>query len=123
MTFKSDEREQQLRWKNTTTTLSSEARAAGLYTRPPPEPGRALKREEMFLHESRTGENLSPTVRAEALAIFRNAGIPWHDASGDGGPSNFLMDSMVSCVNCLLPFAHEGKALAKLLHTLVPDAV
>ena len=121
MTFKSDEIRHQLSWRNTTTTLSAEARVPGLYTGR--SRGDARGRDPMFLHETRSEENLLPAVRDEALAVFRDAGIRWHDGPGDGRPSNFLMDSMVSCVNCLLPFAHDRKVLARLMRSLVPNAV
>jgi hypothetical protein len=121
MTFKSDELRRQLSWRSATTTLSPEARVPGLYTGR--SPGDARGRDPMFIHETRAEENLLPAVREEAITLFRNAGIRWHDGPGDGRPSNFLMDSMVSCVNCLLPFAHDGKALARLMRSLVPDAL
>lgn len=121
MSFKSEERRHQLAWKASTRTLSVEARQAGLYTKAPR--GRAPERDEMFLHETRCEENLLPGVRVEALKVFKDANLDWHDGPAGGGPSNYLMDSMVSCVNCLMPFAHDGAALAALFRSLVPNAV
>ncbi len=121
MSFKSQERRRQLDWKATTRSLSVEARLAGLYTKP--SQGRTPARDEVFLHETRSVENLLPGVRTEALKIFKDANLDWHDGPAGGGPSNYLMDSMVSCVNCLIPFAHDGAALAALFRQLVPNAV
>ncbi len=44
--------------------------------------------------------SLLPEVRAMALSLFTELGIPWHAGVGDG-PSNHLLDSQVQCVNAL----------------------
>jgi hypothetical protein len=121
MSFKQDERQYQLDWKRHTKGLSVEALRPGLYTGPPN--GHEPKRDETFLHEAHSEENLLPSVRTEALDIFERAGIDWHEGPDSRRPSNYLMDSMVSCVNCLMPFANDGLSLATLLRPLVPDAV
>ena len=121
MSYKGEERKHQIDWKDHTTTLSAEALRPGMYTGP--SDGSASSRDEMFLHEARCEENLLPFVRKEALDIFERAGIDWHHGPTTHLPSNYLMDSMVSCVNCLLPFAHDGVSLATLLRPLVPEAV
>ncbi|MEO8214848.1 MAG: hypothetical protein ABI560_16725 [Myxococcales bacterium] len=121
MSFKSDERQYQLDWKGRTKTLSVEALRPGVYTGPPD--GHESNRDEMFLHEAHSEENLLPFVRREALDIFQRADIDWHDSADNRRPSNYLLDSMVSCVNCLMPFANDGVALARLFLPLVPNAV
>lgn len=121
MSFKRDERQYQLDWKGHTKSLSIGALRPGLYTGPPN--GHEPNRDEMFLHEANSEENLLPFVRKEALKIFEDAVIDWHDSADKRRPSNYLMDSMVSCVNCLMPFANDGVALATLFRPLVPDAV
>lgn len=121
MTFVRSEVRHQLHWKETTPDLSAAARRAGLYTGPQ---HRGLgTRRSIFLHEACADENLLPAIREEALDLFRTIGISWHDGPDDGRPSNYLLDSMVSCVNCLLPFARDGAALAALLRSIVSDAV
>jgi hypothetical protein len=120
MSFKQNELMLQLAWKSRTRSLSAGALAPGLYTGPSDR--KKATRQEMFLHETRSEENLIPDVRRQALEIFQQEGIDWHHGPV-GKPSNYLMDSMVSCVNCLMPFATDGVALATLLRPLVPDAV
>jgi hypothetical protein len=46
------------------------------------------------------GHNLLPDVRAQALALFAELGIPWHAGVG-AGPSNHLLSSQVQCANAL----------------------
>lgn len=121
MSFKSRERAHQLAWKGTTTTLSAKALESGLYTGSPDAP--EDDRDEMFLHEERSEENLFPWIRDEALELFVSIGADWHDGPTTRLPSNYLMDSQVSCVNCLLPLAHHPEALASFFRPLVPEAV
>lgn len=117
MSFKSDERRHQLRWKARTSALTPEARQPGTYTAADTGP-----RSDHFLHEDHAVENLLPSIRDEALDLFASIGAEWHDGPTPQLPSNYLMDSQVSCVNALLPLAHEPAALAALFAPLVPGA-
>ncbi len=117
MSFKSDERRHQLRWKRETQSLSDRARRPGRYSG-----ASAGAPNEHFLHEDHCFENLMPAIREEALDLFDSLDVDWHDGPKGKLPSNYLMDSQVSCVNALLPFAHHGDALAEFLRPLVPGA-
>jgi hypothetical protein len=77
-------------------------------------------RDPMFLHEDHAVENLSPRIRERALTTFARRGISWHDGSTPASPSNYLMDSMVSCANCLMPFVDHPRAAAALFASVVP---
>ena len=123
MSFRGDERRLQLQWKARTSSLTQDARRPGVYTGKARRPGPKTRRDAMFLHEDGAQENLLPFIRERALAHFELHGIDWHDGGRPNVPSNFLMDSMVSCVNCLFPFAFDATALARLFRPLVPDAV
>lgn len=76
----------------------------------------------MFLHEEHSVENLFPAIRDYAVSTFRKNDIAWHDGPSADVPSNYLMDSMVSCVNCLIPFATDPAATAALFAPFVPAA-
>ena len=80
-----------------TTSLPEKARAPGRYVQGGAEQGPPL---EVCLPPHHSALNLLPEVRATALALFVELGIPWH-ASADGGPSNHLLSSQVQCVNAL----------------------
>lgn len=121
MSFKSRERTLQLRWKKETGSLSPAAKRPGLYTGPSRDS--TPRRDEMFLHEDHCKENLLPEIRSEALTLFESIGVDWHDGPPSCLPSNYLMDSQVSCVNALLPLAHDAEALAAFFRPLVPGAV
>lgn len=123
MSFKNDERGRQVAWKSSTPTLTNVAREPGTYTGKPSASGRARTREDFFLGDGCSSENLHPAIRDVSLHAFRSAGISWHDGPTAGEPSNYLMDSMVSCVNCLMPVARDGRALAALLRPVFPDAI
>ena len=83
-------------WKQTTSTLPLDATHAGHYLR-----GGALEGPyPVCLPREFANHNLLPDVREDALALFVELDIPWHD-SVDGGPSNHLRDSQVQCVNAL----------------------
>lgn len=121
MSFRSNERTLQVAWRAATDDLSAAARRPGCYTGK----GSGRGRDAMFLHEDHTAENLHTAIRDEALGLFSDEGIPWHDSAtrAKDRPSSFLMDSMVSCVNALAPLWRAPEALAEFLRPVVPDAV
>lgn len=97
-------------WKQTTPHLSAPARADGAYN----------QHEYHFcLPRTHADENLYAGIRAEAIAYFAAAGIPWHHGQYDF-PSNHLCSSQVCCVNFLFPFIHQPDALADLLRPIYP---
>jgi len=86
-------------WKQRTSTLPDDARAAGIYKKHPrPYP--------FCLPVKYAAHNLLPEVREGAIALFEELNIPWHD-SVTGGPSNHLRDSQVQCVNALFAMVAE----------------
>ena len=125
MSFKGRERALQVRWMRATKTLSDAACRPGVYVAPPKGrfPRGRGRRDEMFLHEEHSPENLLPAVRDEALRLYTELGIVWHEGPKPELPSNYLLDSMVGCVNALLPLAHAPEALATFFSPLVSDAI
>ena len=96
--FVGAERARQAAWKRSTATLPDAARVAAPYLGR--ETGPSDRTYEFCLPPQYATLSLLPEVRADALALFAELGIPWH-ASVGGGPSNHLLDSQVQCVNAL----------------------
>jgi hypothetical protein len=65
--------------------------------------------------------NLLPEVRALALDLFAELGVPWH-AGVDGGPSNHLLSSQVQCVNALGQMVHDPERLRRAFGPLLGTA-
>ena len=86
----------QVRWKASTPDLPDDARRPGVVRNrvgADVEVDYALPREHAHL-------NLLPEVRDQALALFEELRIAWHQGSG-GAPSPHLRSSQVQCVNAL----------------------
>jgi hypothetical protein len=83
-------------WKDTTRTLSREAKAPGEVRAR----GGALVEVDYALPRAYATHNLLPEVREPALALFEEHQIAWHQ-SINGGPTNHLRSSQVQCVNAL----------------------
>jgi len=85
-----------IEWKSFTEILPDEARR----------PGQVLNRRKepvdvaYAMPRAYADHNLLPEVRGQALALFRELGIPWHQGR-DGSPSPHLRSSQVQCVNAL----------------------
>lgn len=98
MNFRDQERKRAARWKAITTTLPEEARPAAPYR---DKAGRGDGPAYPFcLPAEFASLSLLPEVRALALELFADLGIPWHAGVG-GGPSNHLLSSQGQCVNAL----------------------
>ncbi|MFW5469507.1 PGN_0703 family putative restriction endonuclease [Knoellia sp. CPCC 206435] len=91
-------------WKRRTPALPHEAREPGVYVAGERPPTRPL---DICVPPKHAPLNLLPNVRSEALALFRELDIPWHDGV-DEGPSNHLRDSQVQCVNALHPMVRDA---------------
>ncbi len=96
--YTTTERARAAAWKRVTRTLPDEARAQAPYVGKDGVPGTVAY--DFCLPPSFAELSLLPEVRATALALFKELGIPWH-ASVDGGPGNHLLSSQVQCVNAL----------------------
>ncbi|WP_159081274.1 PGN_0703 family putative restriction endonuclease [Nocardioides sediminis] len=85
-----------VRWKLKSRALPDEARVPGLV--------RARSGEQVqapyVLPAAYAAHNLLPEVRDEALALFRDLEITWHQGV-NGGPTPHLRSSQVQCVNAL----------------------
>jgi hypothetical protein len=93
------ERARAARWKKTTSTLPHQARRAAQAML---EAGTStVTAYEFCLPSDYAACNLLPGVRAEALALFGELGIPWHHGVG-AGPGNHLLSSQVQCANALI---------------------
>jgi hypothetical protein len=98
MSFVDDERARATAWKSRTDTLPEDAKRPAPYIGKDGEPGSKLY--DFCLPIEFAEYNLLPEVRADALGLFAELGIPWH-ATVSGGPSNHLLSSQVQCVNAL----------------------
>lgn len=88
-------------WKRT--ALPVEAHAAASYA------GKGSY--EFCLPAHLAAENLLPSVRSQALALFAELGIPWHRGVR-GGPTNHLVSSQVQCVNAM-PMVQEPERVVR----------
>lgn len=100
-------------WKLATTALCDEARIAGTY--------RGKGAYDVCLPREHAALNLLPEVREEAIALFRELNIAWHDGV-DGGPSNHLRDSQVQCVNALFAMRFDAERIKRAFGTYVDIA-
>lgn len=112
-TFLEVEKLRQSTFKQQSPTFSMAARSDGMYK------GR---QRPFCLPVDHAEENLFPGIRETAPAYFSKFEIKWHDGHA-GKPSNHLCSSQVCCVNFLLPFYNQPKALAELLRPVFPDLV
>ncbi len=111
--FLESEKYTQVRFKAETQTISSSAKADGIYKSPDhPYP--------FCLPRDHAAENLYPPIRAWIRDYFACDKIKWHDGQ-NGNPSNHMCDSQVCCANFLFPFANQPQALAALLKPVFPD--
>jgi hypothetical protein len=98
------------RWKATTSTLPVEARVEASYV---DKDGRSSRAAQPYvLPSAHAALALLPEVRADALALFDELGIPWH-AGIDGGPGNHLLSSQVQCVNALGQMVRDPERLVR----------
>lgn len=96
-TYESRERARAARWKANSATLPEEARFAA----PWEHDGKSSRRTyEFCLPRDYAALNLLPEVRDQALLLFAELGIPWHQGIA-GGPGNHLLSSQVQCANAL----------------------
>jgi hypothetical protein len=110
MTYSQQEKTHAIAWKKSTTTLPDEARSPAPYV---DKNGRSGGPAYEFCLPPQYAElSLLPEVRAEALGLFVELGIPWH-AGVDGGPSNHLLSSQVQCVNALGQMVREPERIVR----------
>ena len=109
--FLQTEKPNQVAFKKTSATISSAAKADGMY------------KDHAYpfcLPRDLAEENLYPRVRTTIREYFERNKIKWHDGQ-NGKPSNHMCDSQVCCANFLFPFADKPNALAALLKPIFPD--
>jgi hypothetical protein len=104
MSFAKTQRHNAIRWKTHSCTLPEAARVAAPYVDKGAEPG--VTEYPFCLPVEYADFNLLPEIRAGALAIFAELGIPWH-AGVREGPTNHLLSSQVQCVNALTSMVSE----------------
>jgi hypothetical protein len=110
MTYMQQERARAIAWKKRTGTLPPEAKLSALYVG---KSGRSSgPRYDFCLPPDHAGLNLLADVRADALSLFAELGIPWH-AGVDDGPSNHLLSSQVQCVNALAPMMADPERVRR----------
>lgn len=85
-------------WKRTSPSLPDDARRPAPYLSKEGTGGGPAYDFCLPLEYARL--SLLPEVRADALALFAEIGVPWH-AGVECGPSNHLLSSQVQCVNAL----------------------
>lgn len=108
--FLDTEKNNQVLFKQSSPSLSTEARFDGVYKEKP---------RPFCLPLDCAMENLPPAIRENAVNFFAAHKIKWHDGQ-NGNPSNHLCDSQVCCVNFLFPFADQPLALKELLRPIFP---
>jgi len=108
--FLTSEKENQLRFKSKSETISPKAKGDGIYKGKP---------RPFCIPVEFAEQNLYPPIRKKAVEFFSVHKIKWHDGKNNK-PSNHLCDSQVSCVNFLFPFADKPQALANLLRPAFP---
>jgi hypothetical protein len=109
--FLESEKPRQVEFKNTSDTISEQARAEGLFK---------AKSRSFCLPPEHAEENLYPPIRQASLAFFANHNIGWHQGQ-DGKPSNHMCSSQVACINFLFPFTDKPEELANLLRPVFPQ--
>lgn len=109
--FLEEEKLRYVQYKNETAHLSQGARSDGLYKG---------KLRPFCLPRDHAEENLFPGIRNIVPNYFAKYEIKWHDGQ-DRRPSNHLCDSQICCVNFLMPFADQPRALAEVLRPLFPE--
>lgn len=110
--FLQHEKQGQIAWLARTDQVSDAAKQGGLHSSGKPYP--------FCLAPDHTEENLMPLIRERALRYFKEHGIKWHDATGDG-PSTHLADSQVCCVNFLMPLGSSEQVLLALFKRYFPE--
>jgi hypothetical protein len=108
MQFRDAERRRAVAWKQTTPDLTEAARADARYVG---KKGPQGDLRDFCLPADHAEENLFPSVRAPALALFRELGIPWHSGVAPGQPGNHLLSSQVQCANALTPMIQDPEAI------------
>lgn len=109
--FLESEKPKQVQFKHTSSTISEQARADGVFKAKP---------RPFCLPPEYAQENLYPPIRQTAMAFFADHHIGWHQGQ-DGKPSNHLCSSQVACVNFLFPFTNKPEELAILLRPVFPQ--
>jgi hypothetical protein len=109
--FLMSEKENQIRFKTRSETISIEAQIDGVYKGKP---------RPFCLPVEFAEQNLYPPIRKIASEFFVEHKIKWHDGQ-NGKPSNHMCDSQVFCVNFLFPFADKPQELAELLSSTFPN--
>lgn len=108
MTFRDDEKQRYDLIKSK--LFSQEAQQPGIYRKKP---------RPFCLADRCSAENLYESIRDDAIAYFKDRGIPWHEGLSDGEgnkktlPSNHLCCSQCMCVNCLAPMMRDRRLLAE----------
>ncbi len=121
MSYSEDEKVHAAAWKQRTGALPAEAKVPACYI---DQNGNSKARPvEFCLPAPYAALSLLPEVRAQALALFAELGIPWH-AGVDGGPSNHLVSSQVQCVNALGQMVSDPERIRRAFgHVLGIDEV
>jgi hypothetical protein len=109
--FLESEKPKQVQFKQTSATISEQAKDEGLFKG---------KHRPFCLPPEFSEENLYPPIRQAAMDFFARHNIGWHQGQ-DGKPSSHLCSSQVACINFLFPFADKPIELANLLKPIFPQ--
>jgi hypothetical protein len=109
--FLQSEKPKQVHFKNSSKSISENAKPDGLYK------GHYYP---FCLPQDCAEQNLFPEIRGPIVHYFRKKKIKWHDGHNEK-PSNHMCDSQVCCSNFLFPFYDKPKALASLLTPIFPN--
>lgn len=110
MNYSQQEKVRAAAWKTSTTSLPDAAKVPAPYLDKDGCTGGTPY--EFCLPVSFAEHSLLPEVRAEALVLFADLGVPWHAGIG-GGPSNHLLSSQVQCANALTQMVRDPERLKR----------
>ncbi len=110
MNYSQQEKVRAAAWKTSTTSLPDAAKVPAPYLDKDGCTGGTPY--EFCLPVPFAEHSLLPEVRAEALVLFAELGVPWHAGIG-GGPSNHLLSSQVQCANALTQMVRDPERLKR----------
>jgi hypothetical protein len=102
-------------WKLHSEVLPDDARLLACYVRDGVEEGEPLP---FCLPRGLAAHNLLPGVRDDALGLFQELQIPWHQGV-DEGPTNHLLSSQVQCVNALAGMVEDPSRIARAFSSVI----
>lgn len=109
--FLESEKPKQVHFKDTSSTISEQARAEGVFKAKP---------RPFCLPPEYAEQNLYPPIKQATMAFFAKHNIGWHQGQ-DGKPSNHMCSSQVACINFLFPLADKPGEPVNLLKPVFPQ--